>query len=484
MLTREDDIEVHALAKRGWSISAIARHLGRDRKTIRAYLDGREPGVRKQPAGPDPFGRFEAYCAQRLKDDPHLWAMTLFDELLDLGYDRSYPTLTRQLRDRGLRPACEPCTPAKGRAVAVIEHPPGEETQWDWLELPDPPAHWGWGKNAHLLVGALSHSGRWRAVLCEGEEQPFLIDGLDRVARALGGLTRDWRFDRMSTVVSPATGKVSASFAAVAKHYGVKVKPCPPRRGNRKGVVEKANHIAAQRFWRTLPDDVSVEEAQARLDKWCATRGDTRLRATANGRSSVATLAKAEPLAPMPTPFPAVVSVQRVVSAQALVSYAGNRYSVPPHLHGSMVSVHVRLGAVHLDIATVPGPGRGGSLPTVIARHRMAPAGAGATIRDDGHVAALSEAALAAFSTAPPHRGKVRRPPTAAARAEADRLRHDLTGSSGGPGSDGQGEVVIDLTRYAAAAHGRNTLTPPSPSPEPKPSPEDRPNPIKETKQQ
>lgn len=97
--------------------------------------------------------------------------------------------------------------------------------------------------------------------------------GLDRVALALGGLTKDWRFDRMSTVVSPSTGKVSASFAAVAKHYGVTVKPCPPRRGNRKGVVEKANHVAAQRFWRTLPDDVTVEEAQARLERWCSIEG-------------------------------------------------------------------------------------------------------------------------------------------------------------------------------------------------------------------
>lgn len=38
MLTREEDIDVHALHRRGMSISAIARHLGRDRKTIRAYV--------------------------------------------------------------------------------------------------------------------------------------------------------------------------------------------------------------------------------------------------------------------------------------------------------------------------------------------------------------------------------------------------------------------------------------------------------------
>jgi len=75
MLTREDDIDVHALRRQGWTISAIARHLGRDRKTIRAYLSGREAGVRATSRA-DPFDPFVAYCAERLKGDPHLWAST------------------------------------------------------------------------------------------------------------------------------------------------------------------------------------------------------------------------------------------------------------------------------------------------------------------------------------------------------------------------------------------------------------------------
>ena len=32
MLVQEECVEVHALKQRGWSISAIARHLGRDRQ--------------------------------------------------------------------------------------------------------------------------------------------------------------------------------------------------------------------------------------------------------------------------------------------------------------------------------------------------------------------------------------------------------------------------------------------------------------------
>ena len=70
MLTREDDIDAHALHKRGWKIAAIARHLGRDRKTIRAYLRGeRTPGQRAR-AAPDPFEPYVAYCAARADRGP------------------------------------------------------------------------------------------------------------------------------------------------------------------------------------------------------------------------------------------------------------------------------------------------------------------------------------------------------------------------------------------------------------------------------
>lgn len=50
MLTWEDDVEVHALRKRGWTISAIARHTGFDRKTVRKYLAGDgKPGSARGP---------------------------------------------------------------------------------------------------------------------------------------------------------------------------------------------------------------------------------------------------------------------------------------------------------------------------------------------------------------------------------------------------------------------------------------------------
>jgi transposase len=450
MLTWEDDVEVHALRKRGWSISAIARHTGFDRKTVRRYLNGEQkPGVRARP-DPDPFDLFVDYVTARLVEDPHLWARTLFDELENLGFGLSYQSLTRNIRTRNLRPVCEACRTATDRPNAVIPHAPGDETQWDWLELPDPPESWGWGKTAHLLVGSLAHSGKWRAVLSTSTDQPHLVVAIDRIVRGLGGISRVWRFDRMATVCDPGSGRVTASFAGVAKHYGVSVAICPARRGNRKGVVEKVNHTAAQRWWRTLDDDLTVEAAQASVDRFARVRGDARMRATADGRSTVATVAATEPLAPLPAvPYPVIVSESRTASRQAMVSYRGNRYSVPPELAAAQVSISHPVGGQFCDIATTSG--------IVIARHRMAADGLGVMVRDSGHVIALDAAAMATATTGRPHRRKERIPPGPAAKAAAAQLLtlRDDTGHNAESATPSTDSTVIDLSAYERAAQKR-----------------------------
>ncbi len=216
------------------------------------------------------------------------------------------------------------------------------------MELPDAPTGWdGYGKRAYLLMGALSHSSKWRGVLCESMEQPQLADAQYQIAAKPGGVTKDWRFDRMATVVHPWTGAVTATYGQVPKHFGVRVRPCPPRRGNRKGVVEKANHTAAQGWWRSLPDEVTAAQAQALLEKFCSSIADQRKRLDREGnRCTVADLAGAEPLRPVPKDPPvAVTTVTRKVSAQGLVSFRGNTYSVlPAHAGATAVGRH-RLGS-------------------------------------------------------------------------------------------------------------------------------------------
>jgi predicted transcriptional regulator len=122
MITREEELEAQALHARGWSISKIARHLGIDRKTVRAYLNGeRAPGQRARST-PEVFEPFAGYVAQRLADDRHVWATTLFDELVELGYSGSYSSMTAAIRVRGLRPPCPGCAAGQHRQSGIIDH--------------------------------------------------------------------------------------------------------------------------------------------------------------------------------------------------------------------------------------------------------------------------------------------------------------------------------------------------------------------------
>jgi transposase len=201
---------------------------------------------------------------------------------------------------------------------------PGDEIQWDWFERRKAP----WGGTAYVLLGTLAHSGRVRGVISASMDQAHLIEAIDLVLRRLGGTARAWRTDRMSTVIGPGSGDVQAAFAPVAKHYGVAIRPCPPRRGNRKGAVEASVRYLCGRWWRTMTAR-TMAEAQASLDRFCATTGDARRR----GGATVGALAEAEPLLALPpVAYRATLEVTVPVAPDATVAFRGARYSVPPGL--------------------------------------------------------------------------------------------------------------------------------------------------------
>jgi transposase len=434
MLTWGEAVEVHALRERGWSVAAIARHLGRDPKTIRGYVAGeREPGRRRSQA-PDPLAPYVDYLTARFADDPHLWASALYEEVTRLGYGLSYVSFARQLRTHRLRPHCEACAGVRGRPTIQIDHPPGAELGVGLVRAPP---------------GAVGQDGlraAWHAALLRadpgragrGDRPAHLVEAVDRVLRRFGGTARAWRTDRLATVVVPGTGDVQPSFAPVAKHDGVTVQPCPARRPNRKGSVEAAVRFVCGRWWRTMTA-ATIAQAQASLDRFLATVGDARSRP---GGVTVGVLADAEPLLALPAaPYPATVEVIRPVGADATVAFRGNRYSVPPGLVGTELTVRYRLGTATVEVSASSG--------TVLASHRLAVAGAGQLVRTPEHQAALEGVVLGAFTTDRPCARKGNHPPGPAALAAAARLL----------GREGR-EVTVDLARYAelASQGGRERL--------------------------
>jgi hypothetical protein len=361
-----------------------------------------------------------------------VWASALYDEVRALGYERSYVTFAREVRRRRLRPRCEACVSRRGHGPTIeIEHEPGEEIQWDWVELSGAP--WGSDK-VFLLNGTLSYSGKTRGVIAEKDDQAHLIEAIDGVLRRLGGTPKRWRFDRMTTVVD-RQGGLQPSFAPVATHYGAAVDICPSRRAKRKGAVEKQQEYSAQRWWRTA-EVVMPHDAQTSYDRFCERTGDLRAR----GEGTVADLAKQENLLPLPeTAYPAMVELERTVGPSSLVAVRSNRYSIGPGLEGAKVTARWVLTERTLRIQSASG--------LVLAEHHMAPDGAGQVIRLPEHRQALEHAVLAAFTTRRPCRRKDNRPPSPAAKAIAAQIR-------GAGGLVPAADVIVSLERYQALAQG------------------------------
>ena len=142
----------------------------------------------------------------------------------------------------------------------------------------------------------------------------------------------------MATIVMPGTDRLTVDAANLAKHYGVEIAVCPPRRAQRKGVVETADQYLTKRVVADRARDlagrgagaldalVSVEVADAASAARRDGRRDRR-RGAARGRCRR-------------SPTRRVITVARRASRSALVGFDGNRYSVPPAHAGRTVTVH------------------------------------------------------------------------------------------------------------------------------------------------
>jgi len=119
-------LELH---RQGVSISAIARRVGLDRKTVRRSIaQGLEPPA-YGPRTPrvTQLRAFEPYLRQRLAAFPQLTGRRLHRELRDLGYSGGYTILTDLLRE--IRP--NEVSPFEVR----FETPPGRQAQVDFAHF-------------------------------------------------------------------------------------------------------------------------------------------------------------------------------------------------------------------------------------------------------------------------------------------------------------------------------------------------------------
>jgi transposase len=129
VVTLGEIVLIHDLKRQGLSVSAIARKVGLDRKTVRRHLErGMEPPV-YGPRAPRPrqLAPYEAYLRERIAAWPDLTGKRLLREIRELGYGGCYSVLTDFLREaRPPRPK-----PFERR----FETAPGRQGQVDFAQF-------------------------------------------------------------------------------------------------------------------------------------------------------------------------------------------------------------------------------------------------------------------------------------------------------------------------------------------------------------
>ena len=236
------------LHRQGLSVSAIARQLCIDRKTVRsAIAKGLEPPKYKTPPPrgriTDPFG---PYLKERLAAYPGLTAVRLWREVKEREYAGGYSVLRDCVRD--LRP------PRTAGFEVRFETPPGEQAQVDFahfeVEFADDP---GIKRVVWLFSMVLGYSRLiWGRFVVHQDLQSVLRCHIAAL-EAIGGAPREILYDRMKTAVigEDADGLVVYNRALVdlARHYGFQPRACRPYRPKTKGKVERPFRYIREEFF-------------------------------------------------------------------------------------------------------------------------------------------------------------------------------------------------------------------------------------------
>ncbi len=269
-------MDVVALARQGWTVSQIAAELGRHPVTVGKWLKNGGPPAKREvdPALLVIDERWAVRIAEILKANSNLLGTSVDRMLRAEGFEGSYPTLMRHLREvRGVRRHVQ--------AVSVpIETGPGEEFQFDWSDC----CAWGraWGLGELHCFGAIlcwsRHRHWWFA---PSLDRCHTFEGLVRFFEDAGGVAGIGRTDRMGALGVTRAGRFrfNPEALAFASAHGCVFKACATRDAKRKGKVERPFRELKSSFLEEITAigaPSSIPELNIRAAAWLASEIHTR----------------------------------------------------------------------------------------------------------------------------------------------------------------------------------------------------------------
>ncbi|MDN8618961.1 IS21 family transposase [Variovorax ginsengisoli] len=330
---------VHERRAAGYNLSAIARDLQLDRKTVRSCLQQESWQPYQRAAAASLLDPHRAWLAERAVEVNYS-ARILWQELrAQRGFAGSYVIVRRAVVPLRLAASTAALTQRR------FETGPGEQAQCDWGQITV--SLGGVRTEVHIFVMTLGYSRRGFALGFLRERMPDLLAAHEAAFAHFGGRCEFLLYDRMRTVVlgtHQGRPRLNPTFSSFAGHWGFTPRLCQPYRAQTKGKVESGVKYVKRNFvpGRTFLD---LEDFNDQLAAWQTDVADVRIHGTTHQRPIDRFAEEARALTPTaghPSFLQAMVRERRVAE-DWLVSIDGNRYSVPFVLIGKSVQV-VRQG--------------------------------------------------------------------------------------------------------------------------------------------
>ena len=379
--TREE-LQHQAVTLHGQGLSrrAIARALGVSRNTVRnlivAHGQARRAPHAQLVAAPERAPRaskldaFRERAIELLARYPGITAQRVFEELRGAGFEGGYTAVKKLVRRERPKPLPTPSLPTP-------VYGPGEMAESDWsphtIDFTD-------GTRAALQFFAyvLAYSRRKSFSFFARCDLHALMDGHQAAFARFEGVAQVCKYDIQKPVVLGFEGRqpiYNPRFIAFATHYEFRPEACRPRHPNDKPHVERA-------FWefeRSFLNGRSFRNQQdlkAQLTQW--EREVCDLRVNKATRKTPLALFESEErarLRPLPLhPYDTARVVYRLCSIDGFVAWDGNRYAVPYDHVTDILPVRITQNELFVYAADL----------RCIARHELAPRGAGHTVAQPG----------------------------------------------------------------------------------------------------
>lgn len=346
-LVREDVIKMP-------NISALARHLKKDRKTVRKYLGGFEKKDTRERV--KYLDQYRSSILNYLKDE--FKTFEYYDHLYLFVKDKhditcSYSTFKRYIQSDEV--LSKYFKEKKNSFTTRFETPPAMQAQFDLKEDLLLFNRYGERIRVHIATLTLGYSRyNIRKIILDKSRETILVF-LAEAFDILGGVINELVIDNIKCLVDkPRTPTqeaiLSNEFVQFAADYGITVKPCMPYRAQTKGKTETQNKVVG-RLMNYSGEYNDIDDIIDRLEV-INNEDNNRISGGTGFPASFLLPKEKEALKPLP---PRIIRESYYlktnevnVSNESLISHKSCKYSVPKKYIGKRVSKLIKGNKLHI----------------------------------------------------------------------------------------------------------------------------------------